>query len=327
MKRWLQGLGLLLAAGSAAAQGVSERVDATHAASSPAASSPAVDEARAAFTRGAQLFLAGDSSAAAAAFARAYELSADHRLLYNMAQVEADRQHPAAALRLLALYLEQGGAQIDAGRREEVAEERVRLEARAAALRVATNVENATLSVDGAALGTPPNEVIWLDPGEHRVAVEADGHAPQRQSLTLQPGARRLIAMPLRAALRSGSLAAPAAPVDTPDRTPLWLSLGAATASGGLAIAFVALSRAADAKLERELQRYPADEASLGAARSRLRTLSAVSDAALGVTAVTASAALYFALRPSTGSDPGKVQTSSIRLAPFGLGASVRGAF
>jgi PEGA domain-containing protein len=323
MRRWLQGLGLLLAAESADAQVVSKRVDITHA----AASAPAVDEARAAFTRGAQLFLAGDSSAAAAEFARAYELSGDHRLLYNMAQVEVDRQHPAAALRLLALYLERGGAQIDARRRAEVAEERALLEGRAAALRVTTNVENATLSVDGAALETPPDEVIWLDPGEHRVSVEGAGYAPERQSLTLQPGARRLIAMPLRANLRSQSRAAPAAPADTADRTPLWLSLGAASASGGLAIAFVALTRAADAKLERELQRFPANEAELGAARSRLRTLSAVSDAALGVTAVTAGVSLYFALRPSAGSDPGKAPTSSIRLAPFGLGASLRGAF
>jgi hypothetical protein len=323
MRRWLQGLGLLLAAGSAEAQGIAERVDVTHA----AASSPAVEEARAAFTRGAQLFLAGDSSAALAAFARAYELSADHRLLYNMAQVEADREHPAAALRLLALYLEQGGAQIDAQRHAEVAEERARLEGRAAALRVATNVASATLSVDGDALGTPPTEVIWLDPGEHRVSVEAGGYSPQRQSLTLQAGARRLIAMPLRAKLRSESRAAPSAPADRPDRTPLWLSLGAASASGGLAITFVALTRAADAKLERELQRFPANEAELGAARSRLRTLSAVSDAALGVTALTASLSLYFALRPSAGADPSKAPTSGIRLAPFGLGASVRGAF
>lgn len=323
MKRWLRGLGLLLAAGSAHAQ-APERVDAAHGA---AASSPAVDDGRAAFTRGVQRFLAGDSSAAAAAFARAYELTADHRLLYNMAQVEADREHPAAALRLLALYLEKEGARIDAPRRGQVADERVRLERQAVALRVATNVEHATLRVDGAAMGPPSSEVLWLDPGEHRVSVEARGYAPAEQSLRLEPGARRLLALPLRAKLRPVPLAAPDPPADTPARAPVWLSVGAAAASGGLAIAFVALTRGADAKLERELQRFPANEAALSAARSRLRTLSAVSDAALGVTAVTAGLSLYLALRPSSAPDTGKAPAGSLRVAPLGLGASLRGSF
>jgi hypothetical protein len=323
VKRLLRCFALLLTASSAYAQ-VPERVAVAH---TTAATSSAVDKAREAFRRGVQRFLAGDSSAAAAAFARAYELSADYRLLYNMAQVEADRERHAAALRLLALYMERGGAQLDALQRDKVARERARLERHAAALRVTTNVENATLWVDGAALGRPSSEAIWLDPGEHHVSVEAGGYAPARQSVTLQPGARQLLAMPLRAAPRLRPIAAPPAPADTPDRTPLWISLGAAGAAGGLAIAFVALTRAADAKLERELQRFPANPAALGAARSRLETLSAVSDVAMGVTAGAAGVSLYLALRPSPGPDAGKVPTSSIRVAPFGLGASLRGTF
>lgn len=322
MKRLLQGLGLLLAAGSAGAQ-MPERVAA---AQSTAASPAPADEARDAFNRGVQLFLTGDTSAAAAVFARAYELSADYRILYNMAQVEADRAHPAAALRLLALYSKHGGTEIDAQRRDEVAVERVRLERQAAALRVTTNVEDATLWVDGAPLGPVSSELIWLDPGEHHVSVEADGYTPTRHGLRLGPGARRLLAMPLRPALRRAPVP-DAAPTDTPDRTPLWISLGATGASAGLAIAFVTLTRAADAELERELQRFPVDTAALGAARSRLRTLSTVSDTALGVSAVAAGLSLYFALRPSARPETGKAPSSNIRLAPLGLGVSLRGSF
>lgn len=334
MTLWVRCFGVLLAI-----QGAQARASASPPAVRPpvhgAAPSPAA-QARAEFRRGVRLFRAGDKPGAAAAFARAYELSGDHRLLYNLAQVEADREHYAEALRLLCRYLKLGGAQIGAQRRAEVERERERLERQVTAVRVATNAARSTLWIDGAERGSLPSEPVWLDPGQHRVHVEASGHVPARRTLELRPGERLLLAMPLRPSART--LARPAAetpadvnetsPASFADRTPFWLSLGAAGASGGLALAFIALTRAADARLDRELQRFPVDEAALGSARSRLRALSAASDAALGVTAIATGLSVYFALRPPpVPTDRPPASTRQLRLVPLGAGAALRGAF
>lgn len=327
MTRWAASLGLLLAVTPAGADvcspaAVARRGAATSTAKAPARSAAAHAE----FVRGVQMFRDGDATGAAAAFACAYELSADYRLLYNLAQVEAERENYAAALSLLGRYLDHGGSRIDAARRAEVARERSRLSLRSAALRVGTSARGAVLWVDGVYSGELPSGSVWLDPGEHHLLIEAPGHAPARRSVTLLPGDRQLLAVPLKAAPSAPTPARAVERAPSSARTPLWISLGAAGASGGLALAFSMLARSADAKLERELRRYPADPAQVGAARSRLRTLSAVSDVSLGAGAVAASVSLYLALRGSPAA-PATGEARSVRIAPLGLGLALRGSF
>ena len=82
------------------------------------ASSARSDEARAAdvaqarqhFARGVELYRGGAYDAALAAFTRAYELAPTYRILYNLAQVQAQRQDYVQALELFARYLGEGAA-------------------------------------------------------------------------------------------------------------------------------------------------------------------------------------------------------------------------
>jgi hypothetical protein len=280
------------------------------------------------FRAGVSRYQDGDLGGAAAAFAQAYELSGDFRMLYNLAQVQQELQDHAEALRSLELYLARGGAQIDAARREEVARTRSELERRTASLRVTSNVPGARLWIDGLPAGAVPSATTWLNPGVHRLLVAKDGHTPAIETLTILPGERRRLDMPLREARPpSRAAAAPVATAAAPaERTPLWIGMGAAGTSAALALGFAVLTRSADARLERELERYPADTKSLDAARSRVSTLAAVTDVCIGVSAVAAGLSLYFALSSAVEDDTalGHVQ---LDVAPGGSSLSFQGEF
>lgn len=223
---------------------------------------PKTPEARATeqFRAGVKRYEEGDLQGAAAAFALAYELSHDFRLLYNLAQVQEDLQDHARALRSLELYLARGGAQIAAERREEVARTQADLARRSASVRVTTNVEVPLPEV-------PP--VVVPPPVEVPPVVER--HAARGASDAPRPGEAR-------------------------ERVPLWIGMGAAGASAALAVGFALLTRNADAQLDRELSHYPADAEAIDAARSRVATLAAVTDVCIGTSVVAASVSLFFAL-------------------------------
>jgi tetratricopeptide (TPR) repeat protein len=281
------------------------------------------------FRAGVSRYQDGDLDGAAAAFAQAYELSGDFRLLYNLAQVQQELQDHAEALRSLELYLARGGAQIEAGRREEVARTRSELERRAASLRVTTNVAGARLWIDGIPAGSLPSAATWLNPGVHRLLVAKDSHAPAIETLTILPGERRRLDMPLRETrppAPAGTTTAAVAVAAPAERTPLWISMGATGTSAALAIGFAVLTRSADARLERELERYPADTQSLDAARSRVSTLAAVTDVCIGVSALAAGLSLYFALS-SGGEDDTALGHVELDVAPGGSSLSFQGEF
>lgn len=267
---------------------------------------------------------------AAAAFALAYELSKDHRILYNLAQVQEDLRDNAQALRSLELYLARGGAQIGAERREEVVRTQAELERRSASVRVTTNVAGASLWIDGVPAGALPSDRTWLNPGVHQLIVAAQGRPPSAQALVLLPGERRLLEVPLHmaepapAAHAGGATSAPLA-----ERAWLWIGIGGAGASAALAAAFALLTRDAEARLDRELARYPADAEALDAARSRVTTLAAATDVCIGASVVSAGISLYFALR-SPGRDDttlGALRDIRLELAPSASGVVFTRAF
>ena len=71
-------------------------------------------EAKAAYDSGRLLFEDGDSPGALAKFSRAYDVSHDARLLWNMASCEKELRHYGRAAALIGRYLQEGGDRISA---------------------------------------------------------------------------------------------------------------------------------------------------------------------------------------------------------------------
>jgi hypothetical protein len=157
-------------------------------------------EAMVHFKRGVELYRENNLDAALAEFVRANELSPSYHLLYNMAQVQAERHDYVHAVELLDAYLEQGGEQVPTARRVEVEEEVARLRQRIATLWVSADVDKATLWVNDEAVATLPLEKpVMLNAGIARLRVEAPGHETVVRELSIAGGDRPNLALSLEA--------------------------------------------------------------------------------------------------------------------------------
>src|SRR5687768_14883146 len=89
----------------------------------PVAEPGSVDEARARFQRGVELYREGSFDAALAEFNKAYQLAPNYRVLYNLAQVQTERHDYIAAVKMMEKYLEEGGGDIAPERKDQVTKE------------------------------------------------------------------------------------------------------------------------------------------------------------------------------------------------------------
>jgi len=67
-------------------------------------------------------------------------------------------------------------------------------------LRIIANVASAVISVDGEVIGPSPATATDLAPGEHIVEARAEGYAPARQTVQVEPGRQRVLSIDLTAA-------------------------------------------------------------------------------------------------------------------------------
>src|SRR5438309_2354453 len=88
------------------------------------------EEARAHFKRGGELYDENNFRGALVEFERAYQLVANFKLLYNIGQVHLQLQDYAQAVKALQRYLNEGGAEVNPQRREEISREIERLKFR-----------------------------------------------------------------------------------------------------------------------------------------------------------------------------------------------------
>lgn len=86
-------------------------------------------------------------------------------------------------------------------------------------LAVTVNIPGATVSIDGAPVGTSPLDgPLALPAGPHAVAVTAEGFAPEGAQVLVTPGGRAAVALALMpsAALTAAAVAATAPPLESP---------------------------------------------------------------------------------------------------------------
>jgi hypothetical protein len=89
--------------------------------------------------------------------------------------------------------------------------------ARGGSIRVLTNVDRATVSLDGTDVGVTPLEIKQVRPGEHMVAVRADGHGRREDRVTVEAGSTAVLTLDLEEGGEPGGVGQ-VDPVDARDR-------------------------------------------------------------------------------------------------------------
>jgi hypothetical protein len=169
-----------------------------------AAAQDAAAEARTHFSAGQRLFEQGDMPAALSEFRAAMRIEPHDATRFNVAAclerlgrfVEAAGEYDAAA----------ASSQLSEAVRARASELATRVRERVATLRVVDAPADARVEIDGRAACADCD--VALDPGEHRVSVEAEGHLPSAHTLELGSGERRALSSPLAVE----AIAAPTAP-------------------------------------------------------------------------------------------------------------------
>lgn len=179
----LSGLALALSAAPGLAQEPRE-TGAKAATGQPSAK--ALKEARARYAQGSQLFREGDYKLALIEFQRAYELAPNYRILYNIGAVNYQLNNYVDALRTLERYLNEGGKDIPAKRREEVDQDIKNLKARTAHITIVTDVEGVEIAIDNTVVGkTPLAASLLVDAGRHQIVATKEGRSTFTKTLVL----------------------------------------------------------------------------------------------------------------------------------------------
>jgi hypothetical protein len=177
------------AAGAAAAAAVKPDADAAN-----------MKEAKDRFERALALYDDGDYDAALVEFHRAYDLAPTYKILYNIAKIERHTNNYSAAITNFERYLQLGGAEVPADRRDEVEKELTILKTRVAVLDVKTNVEGADVYIDDSPIcsertlastcigKTPLQEPVIVNPGRRRISISKRGYLTASSTVTVAGG-------------------------------------------------------------------------------------------------------------------------------------------
>jgi len=166
-------------------------------AETPAAVSPAArQEAAERFDRGLKLFNQGENAGALVEFKRAYELTSDPLLLFNIGLVYAEQKRPVDAVDALDRLLG-SPARLTADQRAKA--ERVRAEQAAsiAFIEVATSTPS-VIDVDGVEVArTPLVGRLRIASGTHQIGAVAPGYAPSHRSIDIAGGETQKVSFEL----------------------------------------------------------------------------------------------------------------------------------
>jgi tetratricopeptide (TPR) repeat protein len=279
-------------------------------------------EARLHFDRGVELYREGSLDAALAEFTRAYELAHDYRLLYNIAQVQAERHDYASAIGLLTEYLQRSSSTLSRERRAEVEAELSQLRQRVAELWVSADAPGAEVWVGQHLTGQLPlTSPILVNAGPTTVRVVKPGYEVVVRELVLAGGDRPRLELRLTRE-KSELHAVP----NGADRTWLWVGLSATGGFAAGSAVFGVLASRANAQLDRELDTYPSSASRIEDARSRVHTGAIVSDVLGGAAIVSAAASLFFLLS-AAGEDARPAADTAARIVPSPTGLRLDGTF
>ncbi len=312
----------------------------------PAGDTAADQRARAAFHRGVQLYNEGSIEAALAEFNKANQLSPNYRLLYNIAQTQFELHDYVGAAKTLKQYLREGGSEIAAERRAQVAEMNRKLEERIGQIEIACNLDGAEIRIDDLPVGVSPlASAVAVNAGPRRIAAIKAGY-PTAVRLVTVPGMEKTkVALEIEQAngdeAGEGAVAAPAVSKDqiagsvdqkADQRSSRGALIASAAVAGGCAVAtgvFAILALQAENDFDRELKAVPTTKDKVDDARSKMKLYAHATDAFGAATLLSAGVAVYFLLTASTESDAPRASSPSrsIAVAPTVGGLVLQGAW
>jgi hypothetical protein len=323
------GLCILLAQSESAWAQPGAPTPAPAAAPSAATSAEVLKEAGERYTRGLALYGDGEFLLALVEFERAYQLSNNYKVLYNIAQVRMQLGRYAKAKEALEDYLKAGGTNLSPERTQAVNKDLATLAERTATLNIVTPEAGADISLDGKVIATSPlTSPLIVDAGEHTLVLHKSGFYDSAQSVTLAGHDQVELTVELKPipvatqAKTTDARPGPVAPGKS-SRTAMWATWAA---TGTLAVTagvvgYFGVSKANE--LESMRSEYGVTREELDKTQRSARTLLAISDIATGLTVVAGGVALYLTLsHPSEkSSSPGV----SLGVTPNGL--RLRGSF
>src|SRR6478735_9099060 len=296
-------------------------------AASSAPSPEVLKEAGERYARGLALYGDGEFLLALVEFERAYQLSNNYKVLYNIGQVRMQLARYAKAKEALEEYLKLGGTSLSAERTQAVNKDLATLAERTASLSIVSSEVGADISLDGKVIATSPlTAPLIVDAGEHNLVLHKAGFYDAAQSVTLAGHDQlelkiELKPIPLAMQPKAGDVRTDVAPAK-PARTAMWAAwagTGALAATAGV-VGYFGISKANE--LESMRTDSPADAAELEKAKKSARTLLAISDVAAGLAVVTGGVALYLTL-----SHPSEKPAPSVALGIAPNGLRLRGSF
>lgn len=263
-----------------------------------------LDEARLRFRRGVKLYREGDFSSALAEFNRANELGPSYRILFNIGQTQIELRNYAAAMKTFARYLEAGGSEISKEKYDEIAAIIATCSERVAEVTVTVNRPGAELFVDDVSVGSGAQaEALVVGAGRRKISAVVEGLAPVVRYIEVTGGDRVNLEFSfeepsahVEAPLKATAPVPDGPPPAQPSHTPFWVSfavmgaLGAATLTSGL------LALSAKSRLDRELGKFPVDDAHLASERTAVKTTALATDMLGVATFVGAGVTTFFAL-------------------------------
>ena len=126
------------------------------------------------------LFDNADYAGALVKFQHAFELSSDPRLLWDMGACEKNLRHYTRVLRLVDRYLTESGPLITDSQRADAANVVQTVRALVSSVRLTVNVADASVFMDGNAVGnTPMMEPLLVDLGDRHLRVTKAGYKDQ----------------------------------------------------------------------------------------------------------------------------------------------------
>ncbi len=286
-----------------------------------------VDEAKDHYRRARELYDENNFRGALVEMQRAYDLSANAALLFDLGQIQYQLQEYPGALSAFTRYLASNKGEIAPARIEEVQRDIERLKARIGSLRITASKPGAQILVDDVVVGTSPlAEPVLVGAGRHKIVATENGQSTPPKLVDVT-GAESI---DVTLALADSAAPARAKPLKVPPPTEsrgigavVWVPW---TITGGLAVATavtgaIALSKSGE--LSAALTTPGATRGQIDDARSTSKSMALVSDVLLATTVVAAGTSLVLTLA----SRPGGPRAAALAVR-FGIGSvGLQGSF
>jgi len=284
----------------------------------------AMHEAGMHFDRGVTLYGETDYPAALVEFKRAYALSPNSAVLYNIGEAQYQLQDYASALGTFIRYLAE--APPGGGHRAEVENDVEVLRTRVGHLTIVTVPPGADISVDDRPAGkTPFDDRLLVSVGHRKVTAVLPGRAPTTRFVDVAADDNMTVSLELPAttpdAASRGADPTARAQARGPSgasfalRTLGWVSTGV-LAAGAAGAGALALRESADLKAERNA--FPASPATLQEESNRTLTYSILADSLTAAAVVVGGITLISTLT-SPAARHGSEGAARLRLTPTSM--------